>query len=91
MASAVLALTFPDDYRVAYFRGWRALFGEDRREFTTSQYLTYRAAADCVAHMLDWSVQERNHALWELGRRTHVQTQRPSLRILFSPDGVAPP
>jgi len=23
---------------------------------------------DCMAHMLDWSVQETDHALWELDR-----------------------
>ena len=32
VATAVLALTFPDDYCVVDFRGWRALFGEDRRD-----------------------------------------------------------
>ena len=69
VASAVLALTFPDDYCVVDFRGWRALFGEDRRAFTTNQYLAYRAAVDCMAHLLDWSVQETDHALWELDRR----------------------
>ncbi len=65
VASAVLALTFPDDYCVVDFRGWRALFGEDRRAFTTRQYLAYRAAVDCLAHMLDWSVQETDHVLWQ--------------------------
>lgn len=73
VASAVLALTFPDDYCVVDFRGWRALFGEDRRTFTTTQYLAYRAAVDCMAHLLDWSVQETDHALWELDRRQSVR------------------
>ncbi|MDE0260177.1 MAG: hypothetical protein OXR82_17550 [Gammaproteobacteria bacterium] len=69
VASAVLALTFPQAYCVVDFRGWRALFGEDRRAFTTNHYLAYRTAVDCIAHMLDWSVQETDHALWELDRR----------------------
>lgn len=69
VASAVLALTFPDDFCVIDYRGWRGLFGEDRRAFTTAQYLAYRAAVDCIANVLDWSVQETDHALWELDRR----------------------
>ena len=79
VASAVLALTFPDDYCVVDFRGWRALFGEDRRAFTTNQYLAYRAAVHCIAHMLDWSVQETDPALWELDRRQSVRGARREL------------
>jgi len=73
VASAVLALTFPDDYCVVDFRGWRALFGEERRAFTTAQYLAYRSAVDCLARLLGWSVQATDHALWELDRRALAQ------------------
>ena len=69
VASAVLALTLPDHYCVIDFRGWRALFHpQERREFTKAHYLTYRAGVICLARQLDRSVQDVDHALWELDR-----------------------
>ena len=68
IASATLALTTPDDYCVIDFRGWRALFSEERKQFTEGQYLRYRAGVRCLADQLGWSVQDTDHALWDLDR-----------------------
>ncbi|WP_420634936.1 hypothetical protein [Candidatus Palauibacter sp.] len=66
VASAILALTLPDEYCVIDFRGWWALFSEERTHFTEAQYLRYRAGVGCLARRLSWSVQDADHALWEL-------------------------
>src|SRR5439155_6424520 len=43
VASAVLALTEPQQYCVVDFRGWRTVFGEERQSFSIADYLRYRA------------------------------------------------
>ena len=67
IASSILALMMPGDYCAIDFRGWRALFSEERRQFTERQYLRYRAGVRCLARQLGWSVQDTDLALWELG------------------------
>ena len=69
VASAILALTQPDRYCVIDFRGWRAVFGVDRRSFTVAQYLEYVRQVRRLAHELGWAVQEVDLALWEYDRR----------------------
>ncbi len=41
VASAVLALMFPDDYAVIDFRGWRQLFNQERSSFSIGDYKKY--------------------------------------------------
>lgn len=69
VASAILALTEPQRYCVIDFRGWRAVFGVDRRVFSISNYLRYRSEVARVAVDLAWPVQETDLAIWECDRR----------------------
>jgi hypothetical protein len=55
-------------YCVVGLPGLACALDEDRRASTTAQYIAHRTAVDCMGHMLDWSVQETDHALWEGGR-----------------------
>ena len=69
VASAVLALTEPASYCVIDFRGWRQLFGEERRFFSVEQYKKYVKAVRTLARELRWPVQEVDLAIWEYDRR----------------------
>lgn len=69
VASAILALTQPDRYCVIDFRGWRAVFGVDRRSFTVAQYLEYVGEVSRLARELGWPIQEADLALWEYDLR----------------------
>ena len=69
VASAILALTFPDEYAVIDFRVWRQLFDEDKREFFTSDYKKYMQKLRPLAKQLGWRVQEVDYAIWEYDRR----------------------
>lgn len=71
VASAILALTEPDRYCVIDFRGWRAIFGTDRRGFSVANYRAYVSEVGQLAHELGWPVQETDLALWEYDRRTN--------------------
>jgi len=71
VASAILALTDPDRYCVIDFRGWRAVFDEDRRVFSVRNYRDYLAEVDRLAGQLKWPVQETDLALWEYDRRNY--------------------
>jgi hypothetical protein len=64
VASAILALSDPTRYCVIDFRGWRAVFSEERREFCISHYLEYRVAIANLAAVLGWPVQEADLAVW---------------------------
>lgn len=69
VASAILALIDPDNYCVVDFRGWRAVFCEDRRSFGIKDYLRYLHKVKGFSAVLGWSPQEVDLALWELDRR----------------------
>lgn len=68
VASAVLALVFPEKYAVIDFRGWRQVFGEDRRTFSISDYQRYLQEVERLAIELGWPVQEVDLAIWEYDR-----------------------
>lgn len=65
VASAVLALVFPEEYAVIDFRSWRQLFGEGETSFSISKYKKYLREIRRLANELDWPVQEVDHAIWE--------------------------
>ncbi len=69
VASAVLALVFPEAYAVIDFRNWRQVFDEDRDVFFTPDYKKYMVKIRGLADELGWSVQEVDHAIWEYDRR----------------------
>jgi hypothetical protein len=68
VASAILALSDPQRYCVIDFRGWRALFCEERTAFSVKDYLRYREEVAHLAVDLGWSVQETDLAVWEYDR-----------------------
>ena len=68
VASAVLALVFPNQYAVIDFRGWRQLFDEEKTIFSTSDYARYMGRLRPLAAELGWPVQEVDHAIWEFDR-----------------------
>jgi len=69
VASAVLALVFPEKYAVIDFRNWRQLFDEDKTVFFTPEYKRYMQKIRLLANELSWSVQEVDLAIWEYDRR----------------------
>jgi hypothetical protein len=71
VASAILALVDPERYCVIDFRGWRAVFGEMRRTFSTRDYNRYLAEVRRFAGILAWTPQETDLAIWEYDRRKH--------------------
>ena len=61
VASAILALVYPDRYAVIDFRGWRQVFGEERTTFSIGDYKrymqkmhTWRASWDGLFRKLTW-------------------------------------
>jgi hypothetical protein len=68
VASAILALVFPERYAVIDFRGWRQVFGEDKEQFSVSDYKRYLPKIQNLAQELGWPVQEVDLAIWEYDR-----------------------
>lgn len=68
VASAILALVFPEKYAVIDFRGWRQIFGEVRTTFSISDYKRYLCEIKRLAVELGWPVQEVDLAIWEYDR-----------------------
>ena len=69
IASAVLAMVFPDQYAVIDFRGWRQLFGGEGSAFTIANYKQYMREIRRLASELGWTPQQVDHAIWEYDRR----------------------
>jgi len=69
VASAVLALVFPEEYAVIDFRGWWQVFGEGETVFSIPKYKRYLREVRRLADELGWPVQEVDHAIWEYDRR----------------------
>ncbi|GIV64636.1 MAG: hypothetical protein WHS83_05940 [Chloroflexus sp.] len=69
VASAILALVFPEKYAVIDFRVWRQVFDEERTTFSVSDYKRYLHEIQRLAHELGWQVQEVDFAIWEYDRR----------------------
>jgi len=70
VASAVLALVFPERYAVIDFRGWRQVFGSEKRTFSISDYKKYLGELKQLAAELGWMVQEVDLAVWDTTERT---------------------
>lgn len=64
IASAILALCFPEKYAVIDFRTWRQVFSEERDAYTINQYLKYLKKIKKIAIDLGWQPQEVDFAIW---------------------------
>jgi hypothetical protein len=73
IASAIMALTFPEDYPVLDFRGWRQAYGEARQNFGISHYARYTETCVHLAVRLGAFPQEVDLALWamDIARKGH--------------------
>lgn len=68
VASAILALVYPDEYAVLDFRVWRQVFNEDKTTFLIGDYKKYMAEIRRLAQQLGWPVQQVDVAIWEYDR-----------------------
>jgi thermostable 8-oxoguanine DNA glycosylase len=68
VASAVLALVYPEQYAVIDFRGWRQVFGEEKITFSIADYKRYLKRIRDLADTLGWPPQEVDLAIWEYDR-----------------------
>jgi hypothetical protein len=70
VASAVLALVYPNDYAVIDFRSWRQVFSPaPAKIFSITDYKRYLRALQPLARELGWPIQEVDFAIWEYDRR----------------------
>jgi thermostable 8-oxoguanine DNA glycosylase len=76
VASAILALVFPEEYAVIDFRVWRQVFAEDKWCFTIEDYKAYVRELRSLADDLGWPVQEVDQAIWAFD--THRKGWVPS-------------
>lgn len=77
VASAILALSFPEKYCVIDYRGWYQVFRKHKTVFSFGDYRKYLKRVLKLAEQLGWSPQEVDLAIWEFDRRTrNKQTQR---------------
>ncbi len=68
VASAVLALVFPEEYAVIDFRVWLQIFDKDKSTLLIPDYKKYMRQIRLLADELSWPVQEVDHAIWGYDR-----------------------
>ena len=69
IASAILALTLPDQYGVIDNRVWKVVYDEDRETFSLSDYHRYLADLLAGAEQLNWPPQELDFLAWKMSER----------------------
>lgn len=72
IASAILALCFPEKYAVIDFRVWRQIFSNEKRSFSIKDYIRYLREIRKLANRLDWDPQEVDLAIWALDEKEGV-------------------
>jgi len=68
VASAILALVYPEEYAVIDYRAWRQVFSEERTALSVGDYKRYMEAIRPLARELGWPVQQVDLAIWEYDR-----------------------
>jgi hypothetical protein len=74
VASAVLALTFPETYGVIDYINWRVLYGTDKNTFSINDYQNYLNDLRSMARKLNVNVQDVDYLLWKKGMLTIAST-----------------
>ena len=64
IASAILALTFPEKYAVLDFRVWRQIFDKQQENFSITDYKAYLKKIQELSAELDWLPQVVDRAIW---------------------------
>jgi hypothetical protein len=77
VASAILALTFPNDHGVLDFRVWKITVGTDRKSFTAQDYVKYLHALRPFAKETGWSVQKADFMVWSAYEELTTHSARP--------------
>lgn len=66
VASAIIALTFPDQYCVIDPRIWKAIYGVAQEQFSLSDYRKCLAEVLSASVILGWSPQEVDFFAWKM-------------------------
>jgi arginine repressor len=69
IASAILALTFPDIYGVIDDRVWKVIYDEDKESFGLSDYVRYLRDLQSASAQLNWTPQELDFFAWKMGEK----------------------
>lgn len=64
LASSVLALCFPEDYVIIDSVLWKAVYGEEKSNFTVGDYLGFLEFFKTLSTYTKLSLQETEHLLW---------------------------
>ena len=64
LATAILALTFPEVHGVIDFRVWMVVFQEDKQSFTAQDYVRYLSELRPFAQEAGWSIQKADFMVW---------------------------
>lgn len=75
VASAILALIFPEKYAVIDSRDWQQIFGKEANGFGVNDYKKYMHEIRRLANELGWMPQQVDHAIWEYDKRTNRNKQ----------------
>ena len=75
IASAILALIYPEEYGVIDFRVWRQVFGEEKSMFSVSDYGRYLYEIHKLAKELAWTLQEVDLAIWGYDKEPRALAQ----------------
>lgn len=65
VASAILAMCFPQKYAVIDFRNWRQFFDEKKISFSVSDYLRYLRELKIYAKNFSIPIRDMDMALWQ--------------------------
>jgi hypothetical protein len=68
MASAILALRFPEHACVVDFRGWRQLYGVKPKNLGIAEYWRYLKDVRIIGKELGWDPLDVDIAIWEKDR-----------------------
>lgn len=66
LATAVLALAFPEVHGVIDYRVWKVVFQAEKRSFTTQHSVRYLRELRPLAQEVGWSVQKADFMVWSL-------------------------
>jgi thermostable 8-oxoguanine DNA glycosylase len=64
VASAILAIVFPEEYAVIDVKVWHQLFNENRTAFSISNYRKYMHEIRRLSNELGWPPQKVDFAIW---------------------------
>jgi hypothetical protein len=68
IASAILALTFPDEYGVIDDIVWKVIYGSKKESFWIADYRKYLEDLLSASSTLGWPPQEVDFFAWKMGR-----------------------